>query len=155
MPEYAEQFYTLTSMNQPFIKQSLEFRSTALKTIRCLAVALFAMVSALQADIPTHLHKTTNCVTGLTWDGVVWDQVYVTVTPGYAAGLYSVRLQYYNGAGYVGYTGNINVNVAADGSYSIGNDFGWPALSGGYAYYYNTWVTNGGPNANFSVTGLG
>lgn len=129
------------------------------RSVGCVAVRLlFFALSTAKADIGTTAHHELppNCGgynTILTWDGVVWDQVNVTVLPGYAAGLYSVRLLYYNGAGNVGYTGNINVNVAADGNYTVGYDFEWPALSGAYAYYYSTWVTNGGPNANFSVSG--
>jgi hypothetical protein len=114
-----------------------------------LGICLFLSISAIQADIGTYAHHypPPDCGgynTILTWDGVVWDQVNVTVGPGYAPGLYSVRLLYYNGGGYLGWTGNINVYMAADGTYTVGPDYEglWPALSGAYSYYYNAWTTN-------------
>lgn len=98
---------------------------------------------ALRADVGTFLHETTDCTTGINWDGVVWDHVNASVAPGSAAGLYSVRLQYYNGGGFVGYTSNIDVHINADGSYTVSPEFDWPALSGAYGYYFNQWVVNG------------
>lgn len=87
------------------------------------------------------------------FDGVIWDQVEVDVGRGFAAGLYAVRYFYYNSAGLLGWTGNIDVRMAADGSFTAGPEFDWPALYGGYARYPGqSWQTNGGPGP-FSVDG--
>ncbi len=87
------------------------------------------------------------------FDSVVWDQLEVRVGRGFAPGLYGVRYRYYNSAGLLGWTGNINVSMRADGSFTAGPEFDWPALYGGYARYPGQgWDTNGGPSP-FSVDG--
>jgi RHS repeat-associated protein len=144
--------------------------ATSLKQI-CLrapkkALAMIALAAALtnisRADIPIIgylytesagqcLFPCTSCYSS--YDGVIWDQVDVSVGHGYAPGLYGVRLLYYNGGGLPGYTGSIDVRVAADGTYTVGPEFTWPALDGSYSRYYEAWEANGGPNGNFSVDG--
>jgi RHS repeat-associated protein len=87
------------------------------------------------------------------FDSVVWDQLEVRVGRGSAPGLYAARYHYYNGSGLLGWTGNINVSMAADGTFTAGPEFDWPALYGGYARYPGQgWEVNGGPSP-FSVDG--
>ena len=131
------------------------------KPLLVIVVALI-LPAALQGDIGIlgylYTEPAGQCLYGCdtcysNYDGVIWDQLDVSVGPGYAAGLYSVRLLYYNSAGLPDHTGNIDVHVATDGTYTAGPEFNWPSLYGGYSRYYETWETNGGPNANFSVNG--
>src|SRR5437879_871702 len=101
----------------PTNTKSSSYRSLGIVGI--LSIALLLPVKSAHADIGTYSHLTPDCSTILTWDGVGWSEVEVAVGPGFAQGLYGVRLQYYNGGGFVGYTSNIDVRMSADGSYTV------------------------------------
>ncbi len=130
-----------------------------LRRFSALIIGLGSVIS-VRGDVPITAYLAPEpagqcpnaCECDGTFDGVVWDNLYVDLGRGYGSGLYAVRLHYFNSAGFLGWTGNINVSVAADGTFTAGPEFDWPALYGGYARYDNGWDTNGGPGP-FSVEG--
>jgi RHS repeat-associated protein len=126
-----------------------------------LALSALSLATILDADIPITRYVYPEpagqclnpCECDKDYDGVIWDQLEVSIGPGYAPGLYSARMRYYNSAGLLGFTGNIDVHMNADGSFTAGPEFNWPSLYGGYAAFDNeAWETNGGPSP-FSVDG--